>query len=136
MTRRKIREEIFKILFGIEFYPPEEVTEQIELNLSELAGEETSSPSEEDLSYIRQKCLAIADRVSELDEIINKSASGWKTNRMGKAELSIIRLAAYEIRYDEDIADKIAINEAVELAKKYGGDESPRFVNGVLAKIL
>ena len=55
---------------------------------------------------------------------------------MGKAELSIIRLAVYEIRYDEDIADKIAINEAVELAKKYGGDESPRFVNGVLAKIL
>ena len=136
MTRRRIREEIFKILFGIEFFPIEEVPEQIELNLAELNDDEALAPSEEDLSYIRQKCQAIADRVTELDGIINGAASGWKTSRMGKSELCIIRLAVYEMRFEETIAEKIAINEAVELAKKYGGEESPRFVNGVLAKII
>ena len=62
-------------------------------------------------------------------------AVGWKTQRMGKVDLTIIRLALYEILYDEDIPTGVAINEAVELAKRYGTDESPSFVNGVLAKL-
>ena len=62
-------------------------------------------------------------------------AKGWKTGRMGKAELAILRLAVYELKYDEDVPVKVAINEAVELAKKFGGDESPAFVNGILAKL-
>ena len=55
---------------------------------------------------------------------------------MGKVELTILRLALFEIRYDEEVPDKVAINEAVELAKKFGGDESPAFVNGILAKLV
>ena len=61
-------------------------------------------------------------------------AKGWKTGRMGKAELAILRLAVYEMKYDEDVPVKVAINEAVELAKKFGGDESPAFVNGILGE--
>ena len=68
--------------------------------------------------------------------ILSESASGWRLNRMGKAELTILRIATYEIRYDEDVPDKVAINEAVELAKKYGNDSSSGFVNGVLAKVV
>lgn len=77
----------------------------------------------------------IKERIDEIDEKINQVAKGWKTERMGKADLAILRLAVYEMLYDEDVPVKVAINEAVELAKKYGGDESPAFVNGILGKI-
>ena len=65
---------------------------------------------------------------------INEVSKGWKTIRMGKVDLTLIRLAVYEIRFEEEIPVKVSINEAVELAKKYGTDDSPAFVNGILAK--
>ena len=74
-------------------------------------------------------------KLKEIDESINAAARGWKTSRMGKVDLTLIRLAVYEIKYEEDIPVGVAINEAVELAKKYGSDDSPSFINGVLAKI-
>ena len=67
--------------------------------------------------------------------MLNEAAEGWKVSRMGKVELSIMRLAAYEIRYDEDVPESVAINEAVEMAKTFGGDDSPAFINGVLGKL-
>ena len=66
--------------------------------------------------------------------MINKQAKGWTTQRMGKVDLTILRLAVYEIIYDENVPVGVAINEAVELAKRYGQDESSGFVNGILAK--
>ena len=63
-------------------------------------------------------------------------AQGWKTRRMGKVELTILRLALYEMLYDEEVPEKVAINEAVELAKKFGQGESPAFINGVLARLV
>jgi N utilization substance protein B len=68
--------------------------------------------------------------------LIDGACRGWKLNRLGKTDLSILRLAVYEICYDESIPEKVAINEAVELAKRYGGDSSSAFINGVLAKIV
>ena len=73
--------------------------------------------------------------LTEIDEKINNITDGWKTSRMGKVDLAIIRLAVYEILFDEDVPTSVAINEAVELAKQFGTDDSPSFVNGVLAKI-
>ena len=72
--------------------------------------------------------------IEELDAAINEVSKGWKTIRMGKVDLTLIRLAVYEIRFEEEIPVKVSINEAVELAKKYGTDDSPAFVNGILAK--
>lgn len=66
--------------------------------------------------------------------MINEAAHGWKTSRMGKVDLTLIRLAVYEIKYEDDIPVGVSINEAVELAKKYGTDDSFAFVNGILAK--
>ncbi len=66
--------------------------------------------------------------------MLNEKAKGWSTNRMGKVDLTILRLAVFEIKYDEEIPTGVAINEAVELAKKFGQDSSPAFINGVLAK--
>ena len=131
MTRSIIREHIFKILFRAEFYNKEELIQQTDYYVSEL-----SSAKDKEIEYIKEKTLAIIDKLSEIDEIINENSDGWPTNRLGKAELTIMRLAVYEIRFDEEIPDGVAINEAVELSKKYGSDNSSSFVNGVLEKII
>jgi len=117
-------------LFRVEFHPESEMKEQLKVFL-----EENEPMDEEDENYIRQKYEAVKEKLTEIDENINAHTTGWKTDRMGKAELTIIRLAVYEMLYDEDVPTSVAINEAVELAKKYGTDEAPAFVNGVLAKI-
>lgn len=71
----------------------------------------------------------------EIDQLINENVTGWKTGRMNKVDLSILRLAVYEMKWDEDVPVKVAINEAVELGKKFSGDDGPAFINGVLGKL-
>ena len=71
----------------------------------------------------------------EIDRILNENAKGWKTSRMNKVDLTILRLAVYELKWDDEIPVGVAINEAVELAKRFGGDDSPAFVNGVLGRV-
>ena len=75
-------------------------------------------------------------KVEEIDELLNANATGWKTARMNKVDLTILRLATYELKWDEDVPVGVAINEAVELAKKYSSEEGPSFVNGVLGKLV
>lgn len=130
MSRREIREQIFKMLFRIEFHDEKEYEEQMNLFMEESAPIEDGSQK-----YIEDKFEDIVSRIDAIDEVINDKVKGWKTSRMGKVDLTLIRLAVYEIKYEEDIPTKVAINEAVELAKKYGTDDSSAFVNGVLAKI-
>ena len=130
MSRRELREQIFKMLFRIEFHEGMEMEEQMQLFL-----EEEEEISKEDSEYIRNKYENIVEHLEEIDASVNEKAKGWKTSRMAKVELSLIRLAVYEIQYDEDIPAGVAINESVELAKKYGADSSPAFINGVLAKL-
>ena len=105
--------------------------EQLQLFMEELGQEENK-----DTRYIQEKYGNILERIGELDARINEVAQGWKTSRMGKADLAIIRLAVYEMKFEEDVPEGVAINEAVELAKSYGTDDSPSFVNGVLAKLV
>ena len=87
-------------------------------------------------TYIFEKVEKISEKLEEIDAKINEVSEGWKTGRMGKVDLTLIRLAVYEMLYEEDVPAKVAINEAVELAKQYGTDNSPSFVNGVLAKLV
>ena len=136
MTRRQIREEIFKIIFQAD------LPEQVDLFLQdesdpEKETEEFPVKSDKELEqekYIADKSSDIFAHVEEIDAIIDEAVEGWKTSRMAKVDLSLIRLAVYEIRY-EKLPKGIAINEAVELAKTYGTDQSAGFVNGVLARI-
>ncbi len=136
MTRREMREQIFRLLFRIEFHPEEELPEQLVYLADDEDGVLAEDVSQKDIDYIQKKAAAAAVLADEIDGRINAVAKGWKTNRMGKVELAIIRLAVYEMEYDDDIPTGVAINEAVELAKKYGTDEAPSFVNGILAKIV
>lgn len=130
MSRRELREQIFKLLFRIEFNSKEEMQEQTEF----FFEEEENQADTADTSYITEKLNRVLEKLSEIDRALNEKVQGWDTGRMGKVELTILRLAVYEILFDETIPVGVAINEAVELAKKFGQDSSPSFVNGVLAK--
>jgi len=134
MKRRELREQIFKLLFRVEFNEQEEMSEQMELFLDDISEE--VGATKEDWTYISDKYQKIVEKLPEIDSILNQTAKGWEISRMGKIDLTILRLAVYEMKFDMDIPEKVAINEAVELSKKFGGDESPAFINGVLAKLV
>ncbi len=130
MSRRELREQIFKFIFRVEFNDRDEMPERFFFEDDELMADE------KDAAYISQKGKRIIEKLDELDAMINKQAKGWTTQRMGKVDLTILRLAVYEIAFDEDVPAGVAINEAVELAKRFGQEESSGFVNGVLAKFV
>lgn len=132
MGRRELREQVFKLLFRAEFNEKEEMPEQCRL----FFEDEENAAAEKNREEIRGKLDRILERLEQIDEMISNTARGWTVARMGKVELTIIRLAVYEMKFDEDVPEGVAINEAVELAKKYGGNESPGFVNGVLARFV
>lgn len=130
MIRTELREHVFKMLFQIEFNDPGDMPEHLKLYFENL-----EHATDQDKDYIQTKYEAIADKVEEIDALIDEKSENWKTKRMNKVDLTIIRLAVYEMKWDEDIPVGVAINEAVELAKKFSGEEGPAFVNGVLAKL-
>lgn len=130
MKRSELRENIFKLIFRAEFHPFEEMDEQVM-----LYGQVHPEVEEADFLYIKDKIHALMDVLTTIDETIFKISEGWKIERIGKAELSILRVAIYEIQYDKDIPTGVAINEAVNLAKIYGSEDSSKYVNGVLAKL-
>ena len=132
MSRRELREQIFKFIFRVEFHDIEEMAEQEKL----FFEDDELVIKEEDAAYISEKSNKILQKLEEIDGLINQYAKGWTTERMSKVDLTIIRLAVYEIKFDEDVPAGVAINEAVEIAKKYGQEESSGFVNGVLAKFV
>ena len=130
MSRRDFREHIFKLLFRIEFHLAEEMEEQKDL----FFEDEENQAGEKDAEYILGKYDKIVEKLEEIDTLINENAECWTTARMGKVELTILRLAVYEIKYDDTVPTNVAINEAVELSKKFGQDGSYSFVNGVLSQ--
>ena len=146
MTRSEIREHIFKLVFRREFNSADEMPGQLKIYFEDNYKVDTDSDTPEDddrlclfredeETYIKDKYERIASMIDDLDATINRYSKGWDTKRMGKVDLAILRLAVYEMLHDDDIPIGVAIDEAVELAKKYGQDESASFVNGILAGI-
>ena len=135
MKRSELREHIFRMIFGYEFNSDAEMPEQMQLYFEQL-DEEDGVPTEMEVTYIRDKALNVILKTEEIDEMLNTNTKGWKTSRMNKVDLSILRLAVYEMKWDDEIPEGVAIDQAVELAKKYSGDEGPSFINGVLAKLV
>lgn len=132
MKRHEQREQVFLLLFRVEFNSPEEMPEQVKLFLED----NEVICYEKDADYVADKFRKIQEKLQELDKLIDEKTEGWDTKRMGKVELTVLRLAAYEMLFDEEIPDSVAINEAVEIAKKYGQETSGGFVNAILAKIV
>lgn len=138
MKRSEVREILFMLLFRAEYNDISEMPEQMQLffnvDFSMDSEGEDSFIKDGDKEYIMKRGMSILEKLPEIDNAISEKATGWTLERFGKVDLAIVRLAVYEMLYDDDIPTGVAINEAVELAKKYGRDESSGFVNGVLAK--
>ncbi len=143
MNRHELRESIFKIVFQIPFYGAENMQEQTEVDIESLkllaeeplSEEDEIKISEKNEQYIKAKVQGIVSHIKEIDEKLTEAAKNWELKRLGKAELAILRLAAYEIIYDKDIPRAVAINEAVEIAKEYTDEKAAAFINGVLAGV-
>ena len=130
MGRHEQREQLFMLLFRVEFNSPEEMPEQVKL----FFEDEERSGIGEAAQQITEKYQQIQDKLPEIDRLLNEKTEKWNTKRIGKVELTVLRVALYEMLYDEDIPQGVAIDEAVTIAKKYGQNSSGAFVNGILAK--
>ena len=130
MSRTEIRELAFKLIYSLEIQNEKELQEQIELYIEDNEIEEKAQ------EYIKDVILGINENEEEIISIIKSVLTEkWTIERISKINLSILKLAIYEIKYKE-IPFKVEINEAVELAKKYGDETSGRFINGALAKAI
>ncbi len=131
MTRSEIREAAFKLIYSLEIQKVEDLEEAIELYI-----ESNDITNKSEIEYIKDAVLGIEKNKDEIEKKIKEHLkSDWKIERISKMDLSILKLAIYEIKYKE-LPFKVVINEAVELAKKYGEDSSKNFVNGILASIV
>jgi len=130
MGRSKLRENVFKLLFLSTFNKDDEMPQQLQLFFDSIP-----ELKDNDQKYMEEKYALVKDHLAQIDKLLNKCSSGWKTSRMSKVDLAILRLAVFEVKFDEDVPDSVAINEAVELAKRFGGDDSSAFINGILGAI-
>ncbi len=126
MTRSEQREEVFILTFEKTFHD-ESVDEVISL-AKELRGEKIND-------YIENEVKGIFDNIEAIDKLIAEHSIGWKINRIPRVNLCIMRICVYEMMFDDTVPTGVAINEAVELCKKYSSDEDKKFVNGVLGTI-
>lgn len=128
-TRTQAREEAFKLVFQLDMHADE--TDFLIENLLEEVPE-----SEKNIEYIKNAVNGVNEKKEELESLIEGSLTkGWKLNRLSKVSLSILKLAVYEMMYIDDVPYNVAINEAVELAKKYDDEDKAPFVNGVLGGV-
>lgn len=132
MGRHEQREQLFKLLFRVEFNTPNEMPEQVKLFFQDDEVEYT----EKVMEAIESRFASIQEKLPQIDAMLNEKVEGWNVERMGKVELTVLRIAVYEMLYDDDVPETVAINEAIEISKKYGQAASGGFVNAVLAKFV
>ena len=141
-TRSSTRTHVFNIVFQLEFFQKDEIQEilnkyyeilEIEEEIEKRKDEEFS-PLKINKNIIERQVFDILNHLEEIDKKIETYSENWHISRIDKVDLAILRLAIYEILYD-DIPQKVVINEAIELAKEYSSEKSYRFINAILAKI-
>ena len=132
MTRKRIRENLYIMLFQTNFYEDSDHTQQAEIYLEDLSDPDATKKANAEL---KDRFEQVLSHLEEIDKKIEEKSKGWVLSRIAKVDLTILRLAVFEMVYDEQVPAGVAINEAVELSKKYGTDKSYRFVNGILASI-
>lgn len=131
MNRSAMREMAFQLIYSLEIQNHEDLEEKIQLFLESNDVNDKNTEK-----YIKDTVYGIDKNIDEITKNIESNLKdNWKLSRISKMDLSVLKLAIYEIKYTE-IPYKVAINEAVEIAKKYGEDNSKKFVNGVLASIV
>lgn len=130
MGRKKARDNAFKCIYQVGF--------DFNLNLEDMLKHnyEENENTEEEKEYISELLNGVVKNIDAIDDEILKNLKDWSIDRISKVDLAILRLAIYEIKFIENIPVKVSLNEAVELAKMYGDDNSANFVNGLLAKVI
>ena len=134
MTRRDARRHAFNLIFQLPFHSGVTVEKLAELKASYYDDIETR-PEGKNAEYIDRAVWGVFDRQAELDKVIENFLREWTLDRINKVDLALMRLAVYEMLCEPEVPLGVAVNEAVELAKEYGADESPSFVNGVLGNV-
>ena len=131
MKRSAIRELTFRLIYSLEIQRTDDLEEQIELYIQ--CNEVEDNEAKE---YIKDAIIGIRENINEIQGLIEKNLKAdWKIDRISKIDLSLLKLAIYEIKYKK-IPYKVAINEGLELAKKYGEETSKNFINGILASVV
>ena len=130
MSRKKARDNAFKCIYELEFIKDK--------SLDDILSNcyEENNNSEEEKQYIQMIVNGVKENIKKIDGIILSKLKNWSLDRIAKIDLAILRLAIYEVLYVDSIPDKVSANEAVELAKTYGNNDSKSFVNGVIAKVI
>ncbi len=128
MTRREARECVMQMLYSLSFHETEQADTILEEQTEDIKGKV--------LTFIQSTYKGIIENMEQIDEIISQNLKQWDIARIAKIDHMILRLAIYEIKWEEDVPDKVAVNEAVEIAKIYGTDKSPKFVHGVLGQVV
>ncbi|KGO15001.1 transcription antitermination factor NusB [Clostridium botulinum] len=143
MNRRKSREVAMRLLFQTTLNG-ENLEEALE-NLKDVRESEEITKEKDyesvdlkdvDIDYVKRIIKGIKENKEEIDEKIKGNLKNWKIERLSKVDLSILRLCTYELKFEEDIPNRVSVNEAIELAKKYSGEKSATFINGVLGKMI
>lgn len=127
MTRREARELIMKMLYEMTFHPEKDANLLLEGYTQDMKGKEKD--------FIVNEFNGVLQHQEEIDSIIEASSTNWSINRIAKVDHMLLRMAVYELKWGEDIPQKVAINEAIEIAKVYSTDKSPKFINGILGNI-
>ena len=131
MNRRKSREIAMELLFEMSIN--KESYEEILGNFKENTDTDLNDI---DFDYLERVVTGVQENTKDIDKKIVENLKNWKFNRLSKVDLAILRIAIFEIMFSEDVPDKVAVNEGIELARKYSSDNSPTFVNGVLGNII
>lgn len=130
MNRKLSREKAMELLFGMTL-SKDTIEEVVEGFIENYEG----NIKEIDLTYVKQALIGIEKHKEEIDKAIEVNLHNWKIDRISKVNLSILRLATYELLYDKEVPRNVAINEALEIARRYSDEKSVAFINGVLDKI-
>ena len=138
MSRQNAREAAIRFLYQCEItgLSPEDAIEDYFHNIQPDDEDCYLPMSDSDIEYLKSVMAGVVKEISVIDDSISKNSTGWKINRISKTLLSIMRVAIYEMLYVEEIPVKVSLNEAIELAKAYDGDEAGPFINGVLAGVV
>ena len=127
MTRREARELIMKMLFETTVHPDKDKNELLNYYTSDVKGKVKT--------FIAEEYMGVLAHEADIDGIIESHSDNWSISRIAKVDHILLRMAIYEMKWGEDVPSKVAINEAIEIAKVYSTDKSPKFINGVLGKI-
>jgi len=127
-VRRKAREQALQVLFGLEF---NQTSASLAVRHYHLSFVDEAEPD----PYLARLVRGVVDNLAELNDVIRSHSTNWRLERMAIVDKNILRLASFELFHEEDVPRKVAINEAIEIAKKYGSEDSPSFVNGVLDRV-